>query len=77
MKFCFIGGDSRNIELAKILAKDEMLVYTYGLEKGFVEKQYPLADPGLGTQLYKDGLYVRVTNSLMAGIRFLVEIPQA
>lgn len=38
MKFCFIGGDSRNIELAKILAKDEMLVYTYGLEKGFVEK---------------------------------------
>ena len=45
--------------------------------KGFVEKQYPLADPGLGTQLYKDGLYVRVTNSLMAGIRFLVEIPQA
>jgi len=46
-------------------------------EKGFVEKQYPLADPGLGTQLYKDGLYVRVTNSLMAGIRFLVEIPQA
>lgn len=46
-------------------------------EKGFVEKQYPLADPGLGTQLYKDGLYVRVTNLLMAGIRFLVEIPQA
>ena len=38
MKFCFIGGDSRNIELAKMLAKDEMLVYTYGLEKGFVEK---------------------------------------
>lgn len=38
MKFCFIGGDFRNIELAKMLAKDEMLVYTYGLEKGFREK---------------------------------------
>ena len=47
-------------------------------EKGFVEKQYPLADPGLGTQLYKDGLYVRIPNSsadtLMSGIRFLIEI---
>ena len=40
MKFCFIGGDFRNIELAKILAKDGMLVYTYGLEKGFLEKDF-------------------------------------
>ena len=38
MKFCFIGGDFRNIELAKMLAKDGMLVYTYGLERGFWKK---------------------------------------
>ena len=40
MKFCFIGGDFRNIELAKMLAKDGMLVYTYGLEKGFWEEDF-------------------------------------
>ncbi len=40
MKFCFIGGDFRNIELAKMLAKDGMLVYTYGLERGFLEKDF-------------------------------------
>ena len=39
MKFCFIGGDFRNIELAKILAKDRMIVYTYGLEKGFLDEK--------------------------------------
>lgn len=45
---------------------------------GFVEKEYPLASYGQGVQLYKDGLYVRIPNSsadtLMSGIRFLIEI---
>lgn len=40
---------------------------------GFTEKKYPLANEGQGIQLYKDGLYVRVTDSLMGGIRFLIE----
>ena len=33
-------------------------------ELGFVEKAYPLASAGDGVQLYKDGVYARVTNVL-------------
>lgn len=39
MEFFILGGDSRNIELTKLLAKDENIVYTYGLEKAFNEKE--------------------------------------
>ncbi len=42
-------------------------------ELGFVEKAYPLASAGEGVQLYKDGVYARVTNVLSSGIRFLIE----
>ncbi len=42
-------------------------------ELGFVEKAYPLASAGDGAQLYKDGVYARVTNVLSSGIRFLIE----
>ncbi|MCI7057806.1 MAG: hypothetical protein MR979_01860 [Mollicutes bacterium] len=42
-------------------------------ELGFVEKAYPLASTGEGVQLYKDGVYARVTNVLSSGIRFLIE----
>ena len=31
-KYAIVGGDSRIIELAKLLAKDDKKVYTYGLE---------------------------------------------
>lgn len=44
-------------------------------DNGFVEKDYPLANKGDGTQLYKDGVYVRIPgDSLMSGIRILVEL---
>lgn len=33
MKYGILGGDYRNIELAKLLAKEKNIVYTYGLEK--------------------------------------------
>ena len=39
MKYGILGGDFRNIELAKLLAKDENIVYTYGLEKELYQKQ--------------------------------------
>ena len=42
-------------------------------ELGFTEKAYPLASAGDGVQLYKDGVYARVTNVLSSGIRFLIE----
>lgn len=42
-------------------------------ELGFTEKAYPLASAGEGVQLYKDGVYARVTNVLSSGIRFLIE----
>ena len=32
-EFAIIGGDLRTIKLAKILAKEGNMVYTYGLEK--------------------------------------------
>ena len=32
-KFLIIGGDLRNYELAKLLAKEKNIVYTYGLEE--------------------------------------------
>ena len=32
-QFAVIGGDLRIIELVKILAKENNIVYTYGLEK--------------------------------------------
>ena len=31
--FAVIGGDLRNIELVKLLAKDQRKVFTYGLEE--------------------------------------------
>lgn len=39
MKFAIIGGDLRIIKLAKMLAKDGNIVYTYGLEKAEELKQ--------------------------------------
>lgn len=39
MKYGILGGDFRNIELAKLLAKDENILYTYGLEKELYQKQ--------------------------------------
>ena len=33
MKYGILGGDFRNVELAKLLAKEKNIVYTYGLEK--------------------------------------------
>ena len=32
-EFAVVGGDLRTIKLAKILAKEGNMVYTYGLEK--------------------------------------------
>lgn len=32
-KFALIGGDLRSVKLAKLLAKEKNIVYTYGLEK--------------------------------------------
>lgn len=42
-------------------------------QKGFVEKQYPLASLGEGTQLYSSDLdlYCRITDNAASGIRFL------
>lgn len=33
MKYGILGGDFRNVELVKLLAKEKNIVYTYGLEK--------------------------------------------
>ena len=33
MRYGILGGDYRNIELVKLLAKEKNIVYTYGLEK--------------------------------------------
>lgn len=33
MKYGILGGDFRNVELVKLLAKQKNIVYTYGLEK--------------------------------------------
>ena len=38
-EFAIIGGDLRMIKLAKLLAKDKKLVYTYGIEKAQELKQ--------------------------------------
>lgn len=35
MNFFILGGDLRNVELTKLLAKEKNMVYTYGLEKAF------------------------------------------
>ncbi len=42
-------------------------------DNGFVEKQYPLANLGQGTQLYSEtlDLYCRIADSVSSGIRFL------
>ncbi len=37
-KFLVIGGDLRNVELAKILKEDEKIVYTYGMNIDSTEK---------------------------------------
>ena len=56
------------------VSKDYLTKYAAKLkELGFVEKAYPLASAGDGVQLYKDGVYARVTNVLSSGIRFLIE----
>lgn len=38
--FSVIGGDARNVELAKMLANDGHEVYVYGLEKSTLGEQY-------------------------------------
>lgn len=42
-------------------------------DNGFIEKQYPLANLGQGTQLYSEtlDLYCRIADSVSSGIRFL------
>ena len=37
-KFLVIGGDLRNVEVAKILKEDEKIVYTYGMNIDSTEK---------------------------------------
>ena len=37
-KFLVVGGDLRNVELAKILKEDEKIVYTYGMNIDSTEK---------------------------------------
>lgn len=39
MTYGILGGDLRNIELSKLLAKEKNIVYTYGLEKVLLQKQ--------------------------------------
>lgn len=40
MNICFIGGDSRTVELIKMLAKDKNDIFLYGLEKCEALKSY-------------------------------------
>lgn len=40
-KFAIIGGDLRSVKLAKLLAKEKNIVYTYGLEKAEELKDNP------------------------------------
>ena len=43
-KFALIGGDKRNVLLAKLLKEDKHIVYTFGLEKVFCNNCKTLAE---------------------------------